>query len=112
MSAMREIETDYLVVGAGASGMAFVDALLSGADADGHHIRSLLTGADTIVRARKLVDATYVESDIPSRHTPSFMVDEDIKLIPPNDLVTLADVPRGFTVIGAGKTAMDTCNWL
>ena len=31
---MREIETDYLVVGAGASGMAFVDALLAGSDAD------------------------------------------------------------------------------
>ena len=26
---MRELETDYLVVGAGASGMAFVDALVS-----------------------------------------------------------------------------------
>ena len=30
---MREIETDYLVVGAGASGMAFVDALLAETDA-------------------------------------------------------------------------------
>ncbi|MEY2468305.1 MAG: hypothetical protein QOF21_1003, partial [Actinomycetota bacterium] len=31
---MREIETDYLVVGAGASGMAFVDALLAASDAE------------------------------------------------------------------------------
>ena len=30
---MREIDTDYLVVGAGASGMAFTDALLSNSDA-------------------------------------------------------------------------------
>src|SRR5690348_8773189 len=32
-AAMREIETDYLVVGAGASGMAFTDALLARSDA-------------------------------------------------------------------------------
>jgi len=31
---MNEIETDYLVVGAGASGMAFVDALIAESDAD------------------------------------------------------------------------------
>src|ERR1700733_15090156 len=32
--AVREIETDYLVVGAGAAGMAFVDALIAAGDAD------------------------------------------------------------------------------
>ena len=31
---LSEIETDYLVVGAGASGMAFVDALIAECDAD------------------------------------------------------------------------------
>jgi NAD(P)-binding Rossmann-like domain len=31
---MRAIETDYLVVGAGAAGMAFVDALIAACDAD------------------------------------------------------------------------------
>ncbi len=31
---MREIETDYLVVGAGAAGMAFTDALIAASDAD------------------------------------------------------------------------------
>src|ERR671935_814938 len=30
----RQIETDYLVVGAGASGLAFVDALIGRADVD------------------------------------------------------------------------------
>ncbi len=33
-SAVRGIETDYLVVGAGAAGMAFVDALIAECDAD------------------------------------------------------------------------------
>ena len=203
---MREIETDYLVVGAGASGMAFVDSLLAGSDADvvmrrpapscpagigsmpipfvrlhqpsanygvnsrklgndridesgpnagfyeratageivdyfnrvleedfipsgrvrffgmcdyrggdqnGHHFVSLLTGEETTVKVRrKLVDATYVESEIPSRHTPSFEVDDGVRLIPPNDLVDLNEPATGYTIIGAGKTAMDSCNWL
>jgi hypothetical protein len=201
---MREFETDYLVVGAGASGMAFTDALLAGSDArvvlvdrrhrpgghwldaypfvwlhqpsanygvssrrlgedridhsginagfyerasapeicdyflrvlegdfaasgrvrflgmseyrghdaDGHHVTSRLTGADTIIRAGTFVDATYTESEIPARHQPPFTVDESVRLIPPNDLIDLAEPPGGFTVIGGGKTAMDTCTWL
>ncbi|HEV3354939.1 MAG TPA: NAD(P)-binding protein [Acidimicrobiales bacterium] len=202
---MREIETDYLVVGAGASGMAFADALVTaadvdvvmvdrrhspgghwlddysfvrlhqpsanygvnsrvlgqdridetgpnagfyerataaeicdyfsrvldevlvpsgqvrffgmtdyrGADGDGHHLTSLLTGEETIVRVRRrFVDATYVESSIPSRHAPPFSVDTDVRMIPPNGLVDLDEPASGFTILGAGKTAMDTCNWL
>lgn len=200
---MRKIETDYLVVGAGASGMAFVDALIadSNADvvmvdrrhrpgghwnddypfvrlhqpsavygvnsrvlgseridesgpgagfyerataaeicdyyarvldeqflptgrvrffgmhdyigADGHEIRSRLTGETTTVAVRrKLVDATYMEPTIPTTHTPPFSIDEDVRLVTPNDLVELTDTSSGYTVIGAGKTAMDTCCWL
>jgi hypothetical protein len=59
-----------------------------------------------------LVDATYVASEIPARHTPSFTVDRGVRLIPPNDLVDLYEPASGFTVIGGGKTAMDTCCWL
>jgi hypothetical protein len=202
---MREIETDYLVVGAGASGMALVDSLIAhsdadvvmvdrrhrpgghwldaypfvrlhqpsanygvnsrvlgndridesgpnagfyeratageisdyfnrvleedflpsgrvrffgmcdyrGASGDRHHVVSLVTGEQTTVNVRRrFVDATYVESEIPSRHTPAFHVDPDVRLIPPNDLVNLSEPAGGYTVIGAGKTAMDTCNWL
>ena len=202
---MAELETDYLVVGAGASGMAFVDTLLAHSDADvvfvdrrerpgghwldaypfvrlhqssasygvasrqlggdridtegpnagfyerasaaevcehfatvmdedfvgggrvnflsgseyrggddnAHRVVSLTTGEETTVRVRrKVVDATYVESSIPSRHTPGFAVEPDVRFIPPNALVDLADTSGGFTVLGAGKTAMDTCVWL
>jgi len=203
---MREIETDYLVVGAGASGMAFVDALTAasddvdvvivdrrhrpgghwldaypfvrlhqpsanygvnsrtlgrnqidevgpnagfyerataaeicdyysrvvyddmvpsgrvqflgmtdyrGVDGEGHCLTSLLTGEETTVKVRKkFVDATYVESSIPSRHTPPYTADAGVTLLPPNDLVDLQSAPSGFTVIGCGKTAMDTCCWL
>jgi hypothetical protein len=202
---MREIETDYLVVGAGATGMSFVDSLIASSDADavlvdrrhrpgghwldaypfvrlhqssanygvnsrvlgydridesgpnagfyeratapeitsyfnrvleedllpsgrvrflgmcdyrgsgpdGHHVVSRLSGEEVILKVRRrFVDATYVESSIPSTHVPSFEVDPDVRLIPPNDLVDMAGPAAGYTVIGAGKTAMDTCNWL
>ena len=33
-SVVREIETDYLVIGAGATGMAFADTLITESDAD------------------------------------------------------------------------------
>jgi hypothetical protein len=84
-----------------------------GADAEGHHFVSLLTGAPTRVRVRrKIIDATYIESEIPSRHTPGYEIDPDVRVLPPNALVDLDEPASGFTIIGAGKTAMDTCSWL
>ena len=84
-----------------------------GEDNGCHHLVSLLTGAEITVRARKkLVDATYVESSIPSRHRPGFQVGAGVRMIPPNDLVDLNSPVSDVTVIGAGKTAMDTCTWL
>lgn len=202
---MREVETDYLVVGAGASGMAFADTVAAHSDADvvlvdrrhrpgGHWLDaypfvrlhqpsayygvesrplgtdriddhgpnagfyerasapeicdyyarvldehllptgrvrffgmsdhrggdgaeqlvvSLLDGSETIVKARRrIVDATYVQSEIPSRHVPDFTVEPGVTLIPPNELVNLHEPAERFTVIGAGKTAIDTCVWL
>ena len=84
-----------------------------GPNGDAHVVVSRLTGEQTSVKVRrKFVDATYTESSIPSRHKPSFTVDDAMTVIPPNDLVDLQSAPAGFTVIGAGKTASDTCNWL
>ena len=84
-----------------------------GTDGDGHHFVSRLTGAETIATVRrKLVDATYIESSIPSRHIPLYEIDPGVHVIPPNALVDLNEPATGFTVIGAGKTAMDTCSWL
>jgi hypothetical protein len=198
---VRELETDYLVIGGGASGMAFADTLLAHSDAEvvivdrrhrpgghwhdaypfvrlhqpsayygvesrplGHdlidehganagfyerasaseicdyysrvldqtllptgrvrflglsdyrgegRVVSLLDGAETIVKARrKVVDATYVQPEIPSRVAPGFTADPGVALVPPNALVDIAEPPGRFTVIGAGKTAIDTCVWL
>jgi NAD(P)-binding Rossmann-like domain len=205
IEAVARIETDYLIVGAGAAGLAFADALIADSDADvvlvdrrhrpgGHwndaypfvrlhqpsafygvnsrvlgsdsidktgpnagmyerataaqicdyyqrvldedlrpsgqvrffgmcdcaldgagerQFTSCLTGETTTVRVRrKVVDARYLETSIPATHTPPFGAEPGVRLIPVNDLVTLAGPPDGFTVIGAGKTAMDACIWL
>src|SRR4051794_10718869 len=61
-----------------------------GADTDGHTFVSVLTGVPTTVRVRrKVVDATYIESSIPSRHQPGFLIDPGVRVLPPNDLVDL-----------------------
>ena len=80
---------------------------------DEHVFVSRLNGDETRVRARRrVVDATYLETPIPATHVPSFDIDPDARFIPVNDLVTISEPARGYTVIGAGKTAMDACSWL
>ncbi len=61
---------------------------------------------------RKLVDATYIESSLPSTHKPAYTVESAGLVVTPNELVDLDEPASGFTVIGAGKTSMDTCCWL
>ena len=203
---MSAIETDYLVIGAGAAGMSFTDALIdtdrdsdvvivdrrhapgghwndaypfvrlhqpaacygvnsrllgnneidpSGLNAglyqqadgvqvcdyfrrvmDEHHLASgqvrfspmsnylgletpdvafvaTLTGATTEVRVRRaVVDARYLEPTVPSRHTPSFAVDTDVRFLPVNELADVREPATGFTIIGGGKTGSDACTWL
>lgn len=197
---MNEIETDYLIVGSGAMGMAFADTLLSESDADmvmvdrhakpgGHwnvaypfvrlhqpssffgvasrelsrfekdqvgfnkglydlasgaevnsyfddvmqqtllpsgRVRyfpmcnyegegvftSMTGGQQTRVKYNKLVDATLYTVDVPVEHTPAFTIAEGVNFMPLNNLPTLTQAPKGYVVIGAGKTGMDACLWL
>lgn len=84
-----------------------------GRSGDVHEVRSLVTGETTTVRVRrKLVDARYPELSIPSRHTPSFGIDADAHVVTPNELVEMDGSASGYTVLGAGKTSMDTVGWL
>jgi hypothetical protein len=80
---------------------------------DGSRLVSRLTAEATEVRVRRrVVDARYQEPSIPATHIPSFGAEPGVRLIPVNDLVRLAGPASGYTVIGAGKTAMDACLWL
>lgn len=60
---------------------------------------------------KKLVDAGYYTNVIPSNHKRSF-TSENVTCVPPNSLPKLAKDFSNFTVLGAGKTGMDSCLWL
>jgi hypothetical protein len=78
-----------------------------------HAIKSRLTGRTTAIRVRRrLVDSTYLDVKVPATHTPSFTIDPAARFLPVGRLVDLAEPPAGFTILGAGKTAMDACTWL
>lgn len=82
-----------------------------------HRCRSLLSGEETVVNVtRRLVDATYFGTRVPSTHTPGFELRGGAERLTPNDLPQLwkrADrLPADVVVLGAGKTAMDACVYL
>ncbi len=197
----RTIETDYLVVGAGAAGMAFTDALIADSNADvvmverrhapgGHWldaypfvrlhqpaayygVNSMPLGGDAIDRTgynagfyeqatapqicayyhrvmqerlvasgrvrfypmcdyvgehrfvsrlsgeqvevkvrRALVDAKYLQPSIPAKLPPPFEVAEGTRCVPINALASVAERVDRFTILGAGKTAIDACLFL
>ena len=197
---MKTIETDYLVVGAGAMGMAFTDTLVAETDAHvvvvdrghapgGHWTRAYpfvrlhqpsayygvnsrglgsdsidqlgwneglyelatmgevcsyfdhvmqqdllpsgqvsyfpmaeylgegrfrtIAGSDYTVHARKrIVDATFLQTMVPSMRPPPYDVEDGVDCVPPNDLPALAVDRERFVIVGAGKTGIDTCLWL
>jgi hypothetical protein len=76
-------------------------------------IRSLLSGERRAVRVRKkTVDAAYLTNVVPQTHTRKFKVAPGVTCVPPNDLPRLAPRHARFTVLGTGKTGVDTCSWL
>ncbi|MEM1105951.1 MAG: NAD(P)-binding protein [Pseudomonadota bacterium] len=82
------------------------------ANSDGS-VTCLLSGeTKPITVRRKTVDAAYMTNSVPKTHTRRFSVDPDVACVPPNDLPSLAAGHRHFTVLGAGKTAMDAVVWL
>lgn len=74
---------------------------------------SALSGEKFLATAhKKIVDCTYLKTEVPSTHIPSFAVGEGVRFMPLNDLPKIAEAPEGFVVIGAGKTGIDACLWL
>ena len=197
----RSLETDYLIVGCGAAGMAFADSLIAASDAqvvmvdrrhtpgghwnDGYPflrlhqpsayygVNSMPLGGDAIDRQgwneglyeraggaeicgyydrvmqqrllpsgrvryfpmceyqgenrfvsrlsgerfevkvkNALVDATYLEPSIPANSPPPFEVAAGARCVPVNALPKMAPQAKGYTIVGAGKTAIDACLWL
>ena len=81
---------------------------------------SILSGETTQVSVRKkVVDATWYGTTVPSTRTPKYKVEAGAQLVTPNALPQLwlgqknhQVRPQHFMIIGAGKTAMDVGVWL
>ncbi len=61
---------------------------------------------------KKLVDASYMNVEVPSTHAPKYQVDEGVPLVPINALAQEHNQWDRFYVIGNGKTGMDAVLFL
>ncbi|MEM1414085.1 MAG: NAD(P)-binding protein [Myxococcota bacterium] len=76
-------------------------------------LRSLASGEVTEVKVtRRLVDARFLEGGIPATSQTPFEVAEGVRVVTPNELPKVDAPSEGFVVIGAGKTAMDSVQFL
>ena len=89
-------------------------ATWSGEGNDGLHVvSSLLDGREQRVKVlRKVVHATHTGTMVPSTHPPGFPIAAGLKCVPPNALPQINRPHARYTIIGGGKTGMDTCLWL
>jgi hypothetical protein len=74
---------------------------------------SILSDVRYKVHPRKrVVDATYADSQVPSKNNPRYKVADGIRCESPGSLPDLVAPRLRYTVVGAGKTGIDTCLWL
>jgi hypothetical protein len=74
---------------------------------------SRLTGTNWDVGVkRKTIDTTYLEGEFPATSPPPFEVLDGVRCVPAGKIASIDQRPDNFVVIGAGKTAIDTCVWL
>lgn len=82
-------------------------------DAETGCVAPLLGGTPfSVSPRRKLVDATWLKTSVPSTHTPNFSVAPGAVLRPVNDLPKLAHQFDDYVICGGGKTGMDALLWL
>ncbi|POS71291.1 hypothetical protein DHEL01_v210310 [Diaporthe helianthi] len=75
--------------------------------------RSILTDKITSVGPNtRIVDATYMNVQVPAMKPPPYEVAKDVNHIILNDLPRISRPYGGYTVVGAGKTGIDACLWL
>jgi len=76
-------------------------------------VRSRVNGAVQHIHARRrIVDATYMNVQVPSMRPSPWPVAESERCVPLNALAQLTEPADHYTVIGAGKTGIDACLWL
>lgn len=61
---------------------------------------------------KRVVDAAYMDVQVPATHPPRYAVDPQARVIPPNGLVSLRIAAGQYVVIGGGKTGIDAVLFL
>ncbi len=61
---------------------------------------------------RRVVDATYLQTVVPSMRPPPYHVADGVEYVAPNALPQAASGHGHFVIVGAGKTGIDVCLWL
>ena len=79
---------------------------------DGKFVSSLTGESHQVTVNKKTVDATYLNTNVPSTHTPNFTIAADIQFMPLNDLPKVTKPPAGYVIVGGGKTGIDAILWL
>lgn len=80
-------------------------------DGDGA-FHSLVTGkVYRVTEATRLVDATYLQVEVPAMRRPSYEM-KGAQCITPNNLAKISRPFNNYTIVGAGKTGIDACLWL
>jgi hypothetical protein len=75
-------------------------------------VKQLLSNKITQIDVRhRFVDARLLENGIPLTHQRKFHVAAEVACISPNALPQRAHLHDHFTILGAGKTAMDSVCW-
>src|SRR5436190_1854531 len=78
-----------------------------------HGFVSPASGEKFEVKVKKReVDATYLQPAIPANTRPPFEIAPGVRCVAVNDLPRMAPQAASYTIIGAGKTAIDACLWL
>ncbi|KAH6638714.1 pyridine nucleotide-disulfide oxidoreductase-domain-containing protein [Boeremia exigua] len=73
--------------------------------------QSITTGKNIRVGPNtRIVDSTYVKVTVPSMNLPLYEISDKANLVTPNALATLKRPYGAYTIVGAGKTAVDACS--
>jgi len=75
-------------------------------------ITSLVSSASHTIKADKIVDATFMNVQVPAMGGPSYDVAEGVECVPPNALVGSRGQWTNYVIVGAGKTSFDACLFL
>lgn len=75
-------------------------------------IHSLTSETSYSVDASTIVDATFMNVQVPAMAAPSYPVADTVSCVAPNALTNLGGQWSRYTVIGAGKTSFDACLFL